>query len=211
MADLTTKQEFILPIPMATIYGIQDAEGLFYIGSTVRHHETRFKQHLSDVARGKHINARFAERVLSSGSRNCSVTVLDVVPECERYEHEYGWIGKVQADGVRLTNVIKSINQHEYLQNAKRREFLKFVRVLSIYQLNGPRRVIEYADDAFRAELLQSLIESTRRDLRCIFQEETEKYLKQYGEEMYKDGLRYVTDAGVLPLIGVKTALAVVH
>ena len=189
---------------MATIYAIRDADGVFYVGSTIKQADERFNQHLSDVRRGKHVNSRFAERVAASGSVRCSVIILDTIEESRRFECEYEWIAKLQKQGVRLTNVIKSANQQEYLLNAKRREFMKFVRVLVMFQINGRARI---AEGAPKADLIAELVESTARDLQNIFRDNSGDYIERYGDELYCEGLRHVTSEGVLPLIGIRTAL----
>lgn len=97
------------------IYGIQPigTDEVFYIGSTSRTIDDRFRQHLSNVRSGSHTNHRFWQKCFKGGLDNLETVEIDCVDNADRDTAEYGHIQQYLTEGYKLTNVLHSIEQRD--------------------------------------------------------------------------------------------------
>ena len=92
--------------PECCIYGIREKTetSYFYVGSTKHSAEARFKTHIKDVKRKRHVNKHFQNKVSFVGASNVTVDVLEEVSTQNRFTAEYQWINKLINAGHPLTN-----------------------------------------------------------------------------------------------------------
>jgi len=91
---------------MATIYGLRQTDDTtyFYVGSTKRTAEHRFKAHLAEVRQGTHKNRHFVNKVKSIGEQNIVCDVLQEIPDALRFDIERTWIQRLIDQGHKLVN-----------------------------------------------------------------------------------------------------------
>ncbi len=117
----------------AFIYGIRPEIGTyFYIGSTNQSIQSRFKQHIKQVSAGTHSNPHFSNTVNKIGIDKIYADELEVTTEGERFTCEYAWIDKLQTSGVRLTNIIKCL-ENDRQARPKGQVIVEFVERILLY------------------------------------------------------------------------------
>lgn len=195
-----------LQIGAVFIYGIYLKNKLIYIGSTSRGIQIRFDQHIYQIQSGKHCNRRLTEMVLKGGIENCFVDLIETVCEECRFEREYFHIKNETKNGHKLTNVVSSLTQQEYIAESRKLQRQQTLEVLdsithkSILICEYLYHTCYYENYCFVCYCQEMLQE--------FFVTKSRFYLKLFGDEVYCKALaRLLERPTIAKQIGLVTAI----